>query len=185
MGWGGGQCWSVSAEVSHTSALAVRPPQDPALLDLAEGGEHHPDLVLAVLLGHHADEELPVFHRCEIRKEKGGREGVNRQSFNARAQTITGAMKSASNVMRKPPPHLLLPSFSRPLSLSPASHVLAASVPNLLLPAPPAQPPGVCFSRLMSVSSIGGISQIPCTCPAPSPPGCLLKPLILLTPDFI
>lgn len=77
-GWGG--FCSVSADGAPTSALAVRPPQDPALLDLAEGGEHHPNLVLAVLLGHHADEELPVFHRCGATMEKRGRWGVSQSA---------------------------------------------------------------------------------------------------------
>lgn len=77
-GVGGGGCCSVSSDGAPTSALAVRPPQDPALLDLAEGGEHHTDLILAVLLGHHADEKLPVFHRCGARMEKGrGGESVD------------------------------------------------------------------------------------------------------------
>lgn len=75
--WFGGKgakgCCSVPADGAPTSALAIRPPKNSALLDLTEGGEHHPDLVLAVLLGDHAYEELPVFHRCRASTVKGER----------------------------------------------------------------------------------------------------------------
>lgn len=50
--------------MAGTSAEPVGPPEDPALLDLAERGEHDPDVVLVALLRHHADEQLPVFNSC-------------------------------------------------------------------------------------------------------------------------
>lgn len=46
-----------------TSAESVWSPKDTALLDLSEGREHDPDVVLVALLGHHADEQLSVLHR--------------------------------------------------------------------------------------------------------------------------
>ncbi len=56
--------------VTHTSAESVGPPEDPALLDLSERREHDPDVVLVALLRHHADEQLPVFHRCRAEEKK-------------------------------------------------------------------------------------------------------------------
>ena len=58
---------------SLTSAESVGPPQDPALLDLPERREHDPDVVLVALLRHHADKQLPVFHRCRATEERGER----------------------------------------------------------------------------------------------------------------
>lgn len=55
---------------THTSAESVGPPEDPALLDLSERREHDPDVVLIALLRHHADKQLPVFHRCSKREEE-------------------------------------------------------------------------------------------------------------------
>jgi hypothetical protein len=56
-------------ERTPTSAQTVRTPEDPTLFDLPEGREHHADLVLPVLLGNHADEELPILHRCGAERE--------------------------------------------------------------------------------------------------------------------
>lgn len=39
----------------------IRPSQDGALLDLAEGLEEPPDVVLALLLAEHSHKQLPVF----------------------------------------------------------------------------------------------------------------------------
>lgn len=50
----------------------IRPSQDGALLDLAEGLEQPPDVVLALLLAEHSHKQLPVFW---IGREEGGREG--------------------------------------------------------------------------------------------------------------
>ena len=44
-----------------TFASSVGPSEDGALLDLAEGLEEAPDVVLALLLPQHAHKELPVF----------------------------------------------------------------------------------------------------------------------------
>lgn len=60
----------VSRSDTHTSAQSVGPSEDPALLDLSERREHDPDVVLVALLRHHADEQLPVFHRCRAKKKK-------------------------------------------------------------------------------------------------------------------
>lgn len=39
----------------------IRPSQDGALLDLAEGLEQPPDVILALLLAEHSHKQLPVF----------------------------------------------------------------------------------------------------------------------------
>lgn len=62
---------------TRTSAQSVGPSEDPALLDLSERGEHDPDVVLVALLRHHADEQLPVLHRCRAKKKKKKRDSVN------------------------------------------------------------------------------------------------------------
>lgn len=76
-----------------TSAQAVRPSEDPALLDLSERGEHDPDVVLVALLRHHANEQLPVLHRCgqqEGGQEEGelGEAALRRKSLGIYFQTI-------------------------------------------------------------------------------------------------
>lgn len=45
-----------------TSTQPVGAPEDPALLDLAERGEHHPDVVLVAFLRNHSYEQFSVFH---------------------------------------------------------------------------------------------------------------------------
>jgi len=45
-----------------TTTESVWAAQYPALLDLAVGREHQPDVVLVALLGDHPDEQLPVLH---------------------------------------------------------------------------------------------------------------------------
>lgn len=56
----------------------IRPSQDGALLDLAEGLEEPPDVVLALLLAEHSHKQLPVFW---MGREEGGekREGEGRK----------------------------------------------------------------------------------------------------------
>lgn len=49
-----------------TSAESIWSPQDAALLDLSEGREHDPDVVLIAFLRHHTDEQLSVLHRWAI-----------------------------------------------------------------------------------------------------------------------
>lgn len=45
-----------------TTTESVWAAQYPALLDLAVGREHQPDVVLVALLGDHPDEQLSVLH---------------------------------------------------------------------------------------------------------------------------
>lgn len=75
------KCGWKRVRATHTSAESVGPSEDPTLLDLSERGEHDPDVVLVALLRHHADEQLPVFHRC--RAEKEDRETVWAEDFTA------------------------------------------------------------------------------------------------------
>ena len=94
---------------THTSAQAVGPSEDSALLDLSECRKHHPDVVLVAFLGHHADEQLPVFHRCrqnqeEEEEEEDGEQGEGtggkfsgRKSLDMYFQTI-GVASSHVNV---------------------------------------------------------------------------------------
>lgn len=56
--------------VCLTSAESIWSPQDAALLDLSEGREHDPDVVLIAFLRHHADEQLSVLHRWAIGRKQ-------------------------------------------------------------------------------------------------------------------
>lgn len=55
----------------------IRPSQDGALLDLAEGLEEPPDVILALLLSQHSHEQLPVLWM--VRMEGGRRRGGGRE----------------------------------------------------------------------------------------------------------
>lgn len=65
----------------------VRPSQDGALLDLAEGLKQPPDVVLALLLAKHSDKQLPVFWigREEGEGKEGGRKERDRQMLHLMA----------------------------------------------------------------------------------------------------
>ena len=58
----------------------IRPSKDGAFLDLAEGLEQPPDIVLALLFAEHSHKQLPVFW---IGREKG--EEDKREERNATA----------------------------------------------------------------------------------------------------
>lgn len=54
----------------------IRPSQDGALLDLAEGLKQPTDVILALLLAEHSHKQLPVFW---IGREEGGGRGGRRK----------------------------------------------------------------------------------------------------------
>lgn len=54
----------------------IRPSQDGALLDLAEGLEQPPDVLLALLLAEHSHKQLPVFW---MGREGGGGRGGRKE----------------------------------------------------------------------------------------------------------
>lgn len=101
----------------RTSAQPVGAPQDPTLLDLAERREHDPDVVLVALLGHHADEQLPVFHRCMGRTEK--ERALTPAAFVKNTATPT-ALESS------PTPSEVKPERRRPISSASDSQKLAS-----------------------------------------------------------